>query len=282
MPTFAQRWSAWGSGYGGYNRTSGDPIVGSTDVTARTYGYAAGMDYRYSPDTVLGFALGGGGTNWGLAQGLGGGRSDAFQAGVYGKSYFGQAYLAGALAFANHWFSTSRTALGDQLTASFQGQSYAARFEGGYRFALWPTTGITPYAAVQTQLFHTPAYGETDVSGLGFALNYNSVNATDTRSELGARLDSLQSFGDKPLILRGRLAWAHDWTNNTALTAAFQTLPGSSFIVNGAKAPADSALTSASAEVMLAPNWSLLAKFDGEFADGSQTYAGTGTLRYRW
>jgi hypothetical protein len=26
----------------------------------------------------------------------------------------------------------------------------------------------------------------------------------------------------------------------------------------------------------------LLAKFEGEFAPGSQTYAGTGTLRYTW
>ena len=29
-------------------------------------------------------------------------------------------------------------------------------------------------------------------------------------------------------------------------------------------------------------DWSLTAKFDGEFAAGSQTYAGTGTLRYTW
>jgi hypothetical protein len=28
--------------------------------------------------------------------------------------------------------------------------------------------------------------------------------------------------------------------------------------------------------------WSVLAKFDGEFAKSSQTYAGTGTLRYMW
>ena len=29
-------------------------------------------------------------------------------------------------------------------------------------------------------------------------------------------------------------------------------------------------------------NWLLLAKFDGEFAPGSQTYAGSGTPRYSW
>jgi hypothetical protein len=28
--------------------------------------------------------------------------------------------------------------------------------------------------------------------------------------------------------------------------------------------------------------WTLIAKFDGEFANGSQTYGGSGTLRYAW
>ncbi|SHJ24906.1 autotransporter-associated beta strand repeat-containing protein [Bradyrhizobium lablabi] len=82
-PLFEQRWSVWGSAYGGYNRTSGDPVVvGSHDLTARAAGFATGMDYRVAPGTTLGFALAGGGTNWGLAQGLGGGKSDAFQAGA--------------------------------------------------------------------------------------------------------------------------------------------------------------------------------------------------------
>ena len=107
------------------------------------------MDYHFTPYTVVGFALAGAGTNWGLANALGTGRSDALQAGVYGITWFGPAYLAGALAFANHWFTTNRSALGDQLTASFDGQSYGARLEGGYRYAVLPTLGVTPYGAVQ-------------------------------------------------------------------------------------------------------------------------------------
>jgi hypothetical protein len=43
---------------------------------------------------VLGFALAGGGTNWNLAQGLGGGRSDAFQAGVYGATRWGPVFTS--------------------------------------------------------------------------------------------------------------------------------------------------------------------------------------------
>ena len=66
---FDQRWTVWGAGFGGSGTANGDPAVGSNNVTASTYGFAAGADYHVSPDTVLGFALAGSGTNWDLAQG---------------------------------------------------------------------------------------------------------------------------------------------------------------------------------------------------------------------
>jgi autotransporter-associated beta strand protein len=281
-PTFDQRWTVWGSAYGGSNTANGDPVVGSTDISARTFGFAAGMDYHLTPNTVVGFALAGGGLNWSLANAMGSGRSDALQAGGYGISYLGPAYIAGALAFTNHWFNTNRSALGDALTATFTGQSYAARLEGGYRVGVLPTLGVTPYAAVQAQDFHTPAYSESDLTNGGFGLSYAATNATDVRTELGSRLDAPTLVAGMPLILRGRIAWAHDFVSNPALSAAFETLPGGSFTVNGAPIPHDSALTSVGAELFLTSRWTLLAKFDGEFASGSQTYAGSGTVRYSW
>ena len=282
--TFAQRWTAWGAGFGGGNRTSGDPaVLGSHDLTARTAGFAGGLDYQLTPDTVAGFALAGGGTSWSLAQGLGSGKSDAFQAGLYGATRWGAAYLAAAFAYANHWMSTDRFAFaGDHLTAEFNAQSYGGRIEGGYRYATW-YGGVTPYAAIQAQSFRTPSYSEADVNGGGFALAYNSRTGSDTRSELGARFDRLLAlYPGAALSLRARLAWAHDWMSDPALAAVFQTLPGAGFIVNGAIPAKDSALASAGAEYRLANGVTLLAKFDGEFAKHSSTYAGTGSMRYAW
>ncbi len=282
---FDQRWTAWGSSFGGSSTANGNAAVGSNDVTARDYGFASGMDYHFSPNTLAGFALAGSGTNWGLAQGLGGGRSDAFQVGIYGKSYLGPAYVAAALAFTRNWFTTNRLALGDQLTAKFGGESFGGRLESGYRFVAASSAGrfeITPYAAVQAQSFHTPSYSETDLSGGGLGLTFNAMNATDTRSELGTRFADITAVNSMPLILRARLAWAHDWVSNPALNAVFQTLPGASFVVNGAPIPTDSALASVGAELHMTAHWSVLAKFDGEFAKSSQTYAGTGMLRYAW
>jgi outer membrane autotransporter protein len=283
MPVCQGRWATWVGAYGGGNHTAGDlAVIGSHDLSARTVGVAAGLDYHLTPDTVLGFALAGGGTNWNLSQGLGSGKSDAFQAGIYGTTRWGPAYLAGAFAFTNHWMSTDRTAVGDHLTADFNAQSYGGRLEGGYRFATL-YGAFAPYAAIQAQSFHTPGYAETDAIANGFALAFPSRDAHDTRSELGARYDKqvLLNYG-AVLVWRARLAWAHDWISDPNLMPTFEALPGASFIVNGATPVKNSALASAGAELRLINGVSLLAKFDGEFANRAQTYAGTGTVRYVW
>jgi uncharacterized protein with beta-barrel porin domain len=276
-----RRWNVWGQAYGGYNTANGNPALGTTNMTAHAYGLASGVDYRVTPDTLVGLALAGGGTNWSLAQALGTGRSDAFQAGIYGKTQSGPTYLSASLALAGYGMTTNRIAVGDQLTAKFSAQGYGGRLEGGYRYGM-ASFGVTPYAALQTQWFHTPDYRETDLTGGGFGLAYNAMTANDTRSELGARFDHLQLVNGMPVLLRARVAWAHDWVSNPSLTAAFQILPGTSFIVNGAAVPSDSALIAAGAALQLNKNLSLEAKFDGQFADTSQIYTGTGTVRYAW
>src|SRR4029079_15048876 len=131
----------------------------------------------------------GGGTNWSLSQGLGGGRTSVVEAAVYGATPWVAAYLAADFAFTNHWMSTDRFAFGgDHLTADFNAQSYGGRLEGGYSFET-PDVGVAPYAAIQAQSFHTPGYSEIGTIPNGFALAFGSRDATDTRSELGARFD---------------------------------------------------------------------------------------------
>ncbi|MFK4496620.1 outer membrane autotransporter protein [Bradyrhizobium japonicum] len=283
-PAFAERWTAWGTAFGGTNRTSGDPVViGSHDLSARAGGVAAGADYHFGRDALVGFALSGGGTKWDLAQAIGGGKSDAIQAGVYTAVRTGPAYFAASLAVANHWMSTDRLApFGNQLTAKFDAQTVGGRIEGGYRFAT-PIGGFTPYVAAQAQAFRTPTYTEADLAGSGFGLTYQGRTASDTRSELGARFDRATLVTpNSVLTLRGRAAWAHDWVSDPALVAAFQALPGASFIVNGATPAKNTALASAGAELKFSNGVALSAKFDGEFAARSTTYSGTASLRYAW
>lgn len=281
----ANRWSVWAAGYGGSAQIGGNAPVGSQDLTARVWGGAAGADYRLSVDTLVGFALGGGGLNYSLANAMGSGSADLFQAGVYGRHNFGPAYISAALAYGWHDVTTSRTvalAGADQLQGRFKADTFSARFEGGYRFAT-PLVGITPYAAAQVTNFNLPNYSEVSLNGGGlFALNYASQSLTDTRSELGLRTDKSYAMQNGVLTLRGRAAWAHDYNPGRAVTALFQTLPGTSFVVNGARVDADSALLSASAEMKWLSGFSVAGTFDGEFSGNVTSYSGKGVFKYSW
>ena len=278
------RWNVWTGGYGGANRIAGDSTwIGSHDVSASAGGFAGGVDYRLWPGTTVGVSLAGGFTSWDLANALGGGGSDAFQAGIYGITRSGPGYIAGAVSFAEHWMTTDRFAfMGDHLTASFNAQNYAARIEGGWRLdAFLP--GVTPYVALQAQALSTPAYSETDVNGGGFGLNFGARTANDTRSELGARFNRAMLVGDVGVVnFTARTAWAHDWVSDPTLAAMFQTLPGAAFTVTGASLAPNSALLSAGSELRFFNGWGVGIHLDGEFAGGAQSYAGTGTVRYAW
>lgn len=282
---FANPWSVWAAAYGGAQSIGGNATMGSQDTRAQIWGIAAGADYRLSPDTLVGFALGGGGTSYSLAGGFGSGSADLFQAGAYGRHQFGHAYVSAAFAYGWHDVTTTRSlALAglDTLQGRFRADSFAGRFEGGYRFAT-ALVGLTPYAAVQAINFRLPSYAEQSLAGGGlFALNYAAQTTTDTRTELGLRTDKSLAISGGVLTLRGRLAWAHDYNPDRAVSAAFQALPGTSFVVNGARPDPDSALVSAAAETKWRSGVSLGATFEGEFSNNLTSYAGKGVVKYSW
>lgn len=252
------------------------------------FGTAVGADYRVSAYTLAGFALAGGGTNFTVANGLGSGRSDLFQAGAYLRHANGSSYISAALAYGWQDITTDRTvtiAGIDRLRAEFNANAYSGRLEGGWRFVTpgGGGIGLTPYGAAQVTTFDLPAYAEQVVSGSGaFALNYATRSVTDTRSELGLRSDKSLAVTDGVMTLRGRLAWAYDFNPGRSIAATFQALPGASFVVNGAAQARDTALTTAAIEMKWLSGWSSAASFEGEFSNVTRSYAGKGSVRYAW
>lgn len=287
IQTFEKRWSVWGAAYGGSQTTTGNSITGSNTATSNIYGVAAGADYHLSPDTLVGFALAGGGTNFNVA-GSGSGRSDLFQAGAFLRHEMGPAYITAAMAYGWQNITTDRTVTAagvDRLHASFDANAFSGRVESGYRFIspVFGGIGLTPYAAGQVTLFDLPSYAEQALSGSNqFALSYGSKDATATRSELGLRGDKSFALNDAILTLRGRAAWAHNFDSDRSTGATFQTLPGASFVVNGAAQASDSALVTASSEVKWLNGWSVAGTFEGEFSSVTNSYAGKGVVRYAW
>jgi uncharacterized protein with beta-barrel porin domain len=280
---FEPRWTLWAAGYGGTQTTQGDAAAGSTTTTSRIHGGAVGAQYRFSPDTLIGFAWGGAGTDYHLANGLGGGSSELFQAGFYGRHDIGRTYLAAALAYGWQDVTTERTVLGlDRLRARFDANALSGRLEGGYRFAI-PWIGVTPYAAGQLTTFFLPDYAEQALAGVNtFALSYASKTVTAPRSELGVRTDKSFALNDALLTLRGRAAWVHNFITDRSISAIFQTLPASGFVVNGAAPAHDAALVSAGAEISWRNGFSVAGTFEGEFSNITESYAGKGIVRYQW
>jgi uncharacterized protein with beta-barrel porin domain len=281
---FDQRWSVWGAAFGGGSNTSGNAALGSNDATARAFGFAVGADYRLSRDTLAGFALAGGGTNFSVS-GFGSGRSDLFQAGAFIRHNIGNAYITAAAAYGWQDVTTERTvtvAGFERLRAQFNANAYSGRIEGGYRYVT-PWMGITPYVAGQFTTYSLPAYAEQVLAGAGtFALNYAAKDVTASRTELGVRTDKSFAVPNGILTLRGRAAWAHDFNTDRNVTALFQTLPGAAFVVNGAAQAHNSALATSTAEMKWLNGWSAAATFEGQFSNVTNSYAGKGVVRYAW
>ena len=199
--TYDPHWSVWASPFGGSQTTSGNAVVGSNNTTSGIFGTAVGADYLFTPTTIAGFALAGGGTSFSVANG-GSGRSDLFQGGAYLRHNEGAAYVTAAVAYGWQQITTNRavTVAGfDQLRAQFNANAWSGRLEGGYRFvAPWVGgIGITPYAAAQFVTLELPAYAEQALVGTSnFALSYSAKTVTDARTELGFRTDKSWELED--------------------------------------------------------------------------------------
>ncbi len=227
---FDPRWSVWGAAYGGELKADGNAAVGSRDASTRAFGFAAGADYRLSPNTLVGFAMSGGGTSFSLAQSGGSGRSDVFQAGAFIRHNIGQGYIKGAIAYGWHDVTTDRTVTVaglDQLEGRYNANSLGVRGEArlSIRHAVDGRDAVCRRAG--DHLLLSRAMADQVALGLNtFALNYASRDITSARTELGLRTDKSFALQTALVTLRGRAAWAHYFDDNRALTASFQTLAG--------------------------------------------------------
>jgi uncharacterized protein with beta-barrel porin domain len=168
----------------------------------------------------------------------------------------------------------------ERLRANFNANAFSGRLEGGYHIAAsW--MGVTPYVAGQFTNYDLPAYAEQGSAGGNlFALSYAAKNATASRSELGVRTDKSFALTDAILTLRSRAAWAHNFDTDRSISATFQSLPGASFVVNGAAQVREAALVTAAAEMTWANGFAAAATFEGEFSNTVESYAGKGVFRY--
>jgi outer membrane autotransporter protein len=79
--------SVWAAGFGGTQSLRGDPaVVGSADLSHRTAGGAAGVNYQANPDLLVGFAAGGSTSNFLVPDRMTSGHLDGAHLGAFGVS----------------------------------------------------------------------------------------------------------------------------------------------------------------------------------------------------
>jgi outer membrane autotransporter protein len=282
-----QRYGAWLSGVGGTGS-----VPGNSSAAGFTYnlgGTAGGVDYRVSPELVVG--LGGGwasGAQW--ASGFAGqSYTSTFSGLLYGSWTPGAFYLDGALGYANTTLNMTRVVAIPGLSPRIaQGQTGANQFLGqvetGYKFAL-PThapISIAPFVRLQGTTINEQGFAESGANALDLVVAQQTTNSLRTTfgADLAARLPGGSGHNvDVDL----RFGWVHEYADTgRPLNASFAGAAGSNFTVFGATPQRDSAAIGFTARTNIAAATELYARYDGEVGGGTDNHAFNAGLRMTW
>lgn len=282
----AAGWSVWTKSFGQAGRTASDAATGAAGTASSLYGVAAGADRLISADTLVGFALAGGGTAYGLGT-RGTGSGDFAQLGLYGSTRLGPGYVSAALAYGWNRFDVSRTAGLSPLETYRSAptvHTFGGRIEAGRRFGD-RAFATTPYAAVEAIGASTGGYRESWGPGNTgiFALTYGARTYATARAEAGVRLDSLRAVAQTAdLLTFARLAYGFQAGTQRSAEASFQQIATSGFTVFGARASTHTALGSLGLELRLATGTRVTASLDGELGDRHRSLRANAGISHSW
>ncbi|MCP3473101.1 autotransporter domain-containing protein [Bradyrhizobium sp. CCGUVB1N3] len=288
-PLVQPQWNAWASGFGAGQSLSGNATVGSATFSDRIAGGAAGVDHLLNPDLLVGIAVGGSSASFSVDDRATSGRLDGAHVGAYAMQRFGASYVSAQLAYSHFNNSTTRTITGigtDEIAkGSFGSDQLGGRLEVGrtYDFA---RVSVTPYAAIQAAQLWQAAYTETSTAGTGtgvMGLSYTSHTVSSLPVFLGTKFDARFDVGNGMMWMPfANVAWVHEFSPTRDVTASLITLQAPAFTVEGAHAASDAGRVEVGSRLAL-NHWSELStRFTGEFAKGSQSYAGMGALKVSW
>ena len=74
----------------------------------------------------------------------------------------------------------------------------------------------------------------------------------------------------------------NEFSPDRSITGSFVSVPGTLFMVDGARAWSNALKVNAGSRLALNQYASLFASFDGEFSNSGHSYAGRGGVRFSW
>ncbi len=285
----------WASGFGGALNIDGNAGVGTARERADFFGGEVGADTEITPGLLLGGALGGSGTDFSVNQRATSGQATGFHASIYGAFFSGANYLQSVTAFSDFSNTTNRSVGGfgaigvANERAAFGSTEIRERVEAGHSFGRdagfgTPVVRFTPFVALEIAQLSTRGFSEYTTNGVAnlYGLQSFGQSVADVPGFVGLRLDGATSFGGFAIRPVVSVAYLHEFSPQRNLTNGFISLPGATFLVQGARVARNAAQTKLGAETSLGRNLSLFADFDGEFSGVAQVYGGKGGLRYIW
>jgi subtilase-type serine protease len=160
-------------------------------------------------------------------------------------------------------------------SGSVNGWGWLAEGDAGYRFTV-ARVNIEPYLGLTGQTIYQGAFTETSADGLELP----SQSFARATSALGSWFSATFNVDGFTLMPLGRLAWAHDFLNDTLATqAAFLNTP---LTIAAADPGRDAALINATLAGWQTQRLRVFLSYNGEFRSNATSNGVSAGLIYNW
>ncbi len=274
--------SVWARVFGNWSSLDRNPGSGASGFTSNGGGVVVGANYQLTDNFLAGLA-GGYQRNRIDFRGTGNADVNSYSLSAYGRYEQGKVYIDGLVGASYQSYDMTRlyTPILTTYTArrSPSGASVMAGLEAGYDYDFQGGSRVEPFAGFAFSRIRIDGSTETG-SGPG-NLTIDDQTGNSANSRLGVRWSS--TFGKNtgseltPML---QLGWKHEFADrNPSTTASLAGLPGSSFTVQGAEAPKDTALVGVGLQVKFSDRLDGSVRYDGDFGSGYTN--STASLRLR-
>jgi subtilase-type serine protease len=279
-------WRSWAEATGGAGTLNGDPATGTQNLSMNDWGFAAGLAYEPTADTLIGAAVGGSSSSYSVATLGTSGTAPGVQAGLYALGRWGGLYALGALAYGHYHVVSSRDVsglgFGAVANSNFNETALTGRVEGGYVFQT-RNVNVTPFVAYEGGVLWQPAFSENLASGdLPVGLAVDGQTTASQQSFLGVQLDHIAPLNEHwSFEYASRASWVHEFDTRRGLTAGFAASPGASFFVVGAPAASNAALLT-NGVYFVRGSMTLFTAFVADISGNGHALGGNVGLQLKW
>jgi outer membrane autotransporter protein len=259
-PTPENRWGVFVTGTGEFTNVDSTPNAAGYNVN--TGGITVGVDYRLTPNLVIGLDGSYAHTNVNL-DGGGNVTVNAGTVGLYATAFADGFYLDVAASGGPNGYDTNRTALQGSASGSTEGANANVLVAGGYdwkrgNFSIGPTATF--------EFSYVSIDGFTETGSLA-PLTFRDQSYESERTIFGAKAGYNWKIGSITLIPQVSVGWVHEYGSVAySVIANFANGAGNSFTVNGPEIGRDGVLVTAGMSMLWTDRISTYIYYDGELA----------------